>query len=292
MDISVICVPYQNDVARWGTANGPKAFLEHGLVGLIEQRGHHVREPQWIELPRSERTRDSITNLGRIARRTSAVVNTAIRQGDFALVLSGDCTHSLGPIGGVAQACGAAGVAWFDAHGDMNTMATTTSGLLGGLPYGVALGWDLDDWRLAAGLEQPVRPQAAALIGTSDLDPAEVEALRTHPILHLDAGFLKESGVAKRVHQALHARASMAPGWYLHIDLDVGGPKALPGGLTPAPSWPPRANLIKAVGAATQAVPVRAATVAVYNPSTDQQNRGLRFGLDMAMAVMEHLPHP
>ncbi|HEY7122830.1 MAG TPA: arginase family protein [Ktedonobacterales bacterium] len=289
MNISVICVPYQNDVTRWGTANGPKAFLDHGLVGLIEQRGHKVREPVWIELPRSERTRDGITNLGRIASRTSAAVSAAIWQGDFALVLAGDCTHALGPIGGVAQACGAAGVAWFDAHGDMNTMATTTSGLIGGLPYAVALGWDLDDWRRAAGLEQPVRPQAAALIGTSDLDPAEVEALRTHPIFHLDAGRLNQPGVKKGVYQAMRARASEAPGWYIHLDLDVGGPKALPGGLTPAPYWPSRANIIRAVGGATQALPARAATVAVYNPSTDQQNRGLRFGLDMAMAVIEHV---
>ncbi len=94
----------------------------------------------------------------------------------------------------------------------------------------------------------------------------------------------------KGIYQAMRARASEAPGWYLHIDLDVGGPKVLPGGLTPAPYWPSRASLIKAVGGATQAVPVRAATVAVYNPSTDRNNRGLRFGLDMAMAVMEQLP--
>jgi arginase len=287
MNISIICVPYQNDVARWGTANGPKAFLEHGLVGMIEQRGHTVREPIWIELPNSERTRDSITNLGRIASRTSAAVSAAIRQDDFALVLAGDCTHALGPIGGVAQACGAAGVAWFDAHGDMNTMATTTSGLLGGMPYAVALGWDLDDWRLAAGLEQPVRPESAMLIGTSDLDPAEVEALRAHPILHLDADYLKQTYISI---STLYPRAKMSPVWYLHIDLDVGGPKELPGGLTPAPHCPPRASIIHAVASATRALPVRAATVAVYNPSTDRNKRGLRFGLDMAMAVIEHLP--
>jgi hypothetical protein len=47
----------------------------------------------------------------------------------------------------------------------MNTMATTTSGMWGGMPYAVALGWDLDDWREAAGLREPVRPEAAALVG-------------------------------------------------------------------------------------------------------------------------------
>lgn len=289
MDITLVCVPYQGDVTRWGYALGPQAFLDRGLVKLLEERGHQVRPPIWIELPGGERTRDSVTNLGRIAGRTAAAVSAALRRGDFVLTLAGDCTHALGPIGGLAQAFGRPGVAWFDAHGDMNTMATTTSGFLGGLPYAVALGWDLDDWRLAAGLEPPVRSEAAALIGTSDLDAAEVEALQTHPILHLAAGDLLEPGVAGRVQQHLAPRAGEANAWYVHLDLDVGGPEESPGGLTPAPFWPPRAHLLEAVGAATRAVPVKVASLAVYNPASDNTGRGYQFGVDMALAVIDNL---
>jgi arginase len=230
-----------------------------------------------------------VTNLGRLARRTAAAVSAALRRGDFVLALLGDCTHALGPIGGLAHVFGRPGVAWFDAHGDLNTTATTTSGFLGGLPYAVALGWDLDDWRLAAGLEPPVGAEAAALIGTSDLDAAEVEALRHHPILHLAAGDLLEPGVAGRVQPQLAARAGKANAWYVHLDLDVGGPDESPGGLTPAPLWAPRAHLIEAVGATTQALPVKVASLAVYNPAGDQDGRGYQFGCDMAMAVIDNL---
>jgi arginase len=289
LDISIVCVPYQGDVTRWGYALGPQAFIEHGLGELLEKRGHQVAPPIWIELPREERTRDSVTNLGRLAQRTAGAVSMALRRGDFVLALLGDCTHALGPIGGLAQANGRPGVAWFDAHGDMNTMATTTSGFLGGLPYAVALGWDLEDWRLAAGLESPVRAEAAALIGTSDLDAAEIEALRTQPILHLPATELIEPGVAGRVQQRLASRASEADAWYLHLDLDVGGPAESPGGLTPAPFWAPREHLIEAVGATTRTVPVKVASLAVYNPAGDRDGRGYQFGVDMAMAVIENL---
>src|SRR5215471_4668552 len=181
MPITIICIPYQIDVARWGYANGPQAFLDHGLLQLLQAKGHTISNPVWINLPKSARTRDSVTNLGHIAQRTSAAVSAALRQNDdLLLVLEGDCTHAVGAIGGLARAKGSPGVVWFDAHGDLNTMETTTSGYLGGLPYAVALGWDLDDWRLAAGLEQPVRPEAAALIGASDLDPRSEEALELH----------------------------------------------------------------------------------------------------------------
>ena len=288
MHITTICIPYQIDVARWGCALGPQAFLDHGLLQQLQAKGHTISNPIWIELPKSERTRDSVTNLGRIAKRTSAAVSAALKQEDsFVLVLEGDCTHAVGPIGGLAQAKGSPGVVWFDAHGDLNTMDTTTSGFLGGLPYAVALGWDLDDWRLAAGLEQPVRPEAAALIGASDLDPAEIEALQLHPILHIDAIEMVQPGIAERVQTALRPRANEAQAWYMHIDLDVAGPEEVPGGLTPAPHWPPRQHIIEAARSAAQTVPVKVASLAVYNPAGDVNGRGVRFGLDMAMAIVE-----
>src|SRR5947209_16382751 len=211
MHITIICIPYQIDVARWGCALGPQAFLDHGLLEQLQAKGHTISNPIWIELPKSERTRDSVTNLGCIAKRTSAAVSDALKQEDsFVLVLAGDCTHAVGAIGGLAQAKGSPGVVWFDAHGDLNTWETSTSGFLGGLPYAVALGWDLADWRLAAGLVQPVRPEAAALIGASDLDPAEIEALELHPILRMDAVEMVQPGIAERVRTALRPRANEA----------------------------------------------------------------------------------
>jgi arginase family enzyme len=138
-------------------------------------------------------------------------------------------------------------------------------------------------------LEPPVRAEAAALIGTSDLDAAEVEALRTHPILHIPATDVIEPGVAGQVEQRLASRASEADAWYIHLDLDVGGPAESPGGLTPAPFWAPREHLIEAVGAATRATPVKVASLAVYNPAGDPDGRGYQFGVEMALAVIENL---
>ena len=40
MHVTIICVPYQIDVSRWGCALGPPAFLDHGLIQRLEARGH------------------------------------------------------------------------------------------------------------------------------------------------------------------------------------------------------------------------------------------------------------
>jgi arginase len=290
MQIAIVCVPFQNDMARWGFARGPQAYLDAGLIERLRAAGHTVAEPVWIDFPREERTRDTVTNLGRIAARTAAAVHAALDGGaDLVVALEGDCTHSVGAMGGLARALGGSspGVAWYDAHGDTNTFATTESGMLGGMPYAVALGWDLDDWREAAGLDLPVHPEAAALLGSSDLDPAEEEALARHPIAHLRASDLAEDAAAERTTAALAPRAAEAPVWYIHVDLDVAGPEITPGALTPAPTWPSRAALLASAGAAARALPVRVVGLAAYQPGGDSERRGARFALDMLDAVLE-----
>ncbi len=289
MEIGIICVPFQTDMGRWGMARGPQAILDAGLVGRLRASGHTVAEPIWIDFPNSERTRDTVKNLGRIAARTSASVQSILaRDGAFALVLEGNCTHALGPLGGIAGTGAVPGVVWFDAHGDMNTMATTTSGMWGGMPYAVALGWDLDDWREAAGLREPVRPEAAALVGASDLDLAEIAALDSHPILQMDAAAMEEmqaSDVGARWAAALGARAGAADAWYLHLDVDVAGPEVVPTALTPAPHWPPRAHLVEAAAATARTVACRVMGLAAYDPAGDPEQRGAAFAIDMALAV-------
>jgi arginase len=286
MKISIISVPYSNDVSRWGAANGPQAWLDHGLIGALKKRGHKVGAPVWIELPREKRTRDTITNLGYLAARTSDAVYAALNSGAFPVVLEGNCTHCVGPAGGVARADGSAGIIWYDAHGDMHTMQTTSTGLIGGMPFGVSMGWDFDDWRERAGLREPVDPAATALIGASDLDPEEEHALATHPIARLDAKDMLIGG-GKKTAQLLKKRAKKAAGWYLHYDMDVSGTDEVPGAHTPAPHWPPRQQLIDSVAAAARSVNLRCFGLAAYDPGGDPQRKGAQLGIDIVCAAVD-----
>lgn len=292
MNISIICVPYANDVARWGMARGPAAILEAGLIPALEAEGHRVDEPVWIDMPRAERTRDIVTNLGRIASRTSDAVRAALVRGDQVIVLEGDCTHAVGAAGGLARAARGAGVVWFDAHGDMNTTATTDTGLWGGMPYAVILGWDLDDWRIAAGLHEAVESGAAVLVGASDLDQAEIDALKWHRIARLDAADMLDREAGTRLAALLAARSETAPAWYLHIDLDVAGPEAAPGGHTPAPHWPPREHLLDAVRVTASSLPVRVIALAAYGPDGDPERRGAQLAIEMAVAATGAVRNP
>ena len=286
MKISLIAVPYSNDVARWGAANGPQAFLDGGLALALTKRGHKVGAVNWIELPRDKRERDTVMNLGYLAARVSDAVTASINAGEFPIVIEGNCTHCVGPAGGVARACGSAGIIWYDAHGDMHTLKTTSTGLLGGMPFGVAMGWEFDDWRERAGLHTPVSPAATAMIGASDLDKEEVEALVAHKIPRLDAiDMMTDAG--RKTATLLKRSAKKAAGWYMHYDMDVSGTDEVPGAMTPAPHWPPRVELLASVAAAARAVPLRCFGLAAYDPAGDPARKGARLGIDIVLAAVD-----
>jgi arginase len=61
--------------------------------------------------------------------------------GGPAVVESGDCTTALGTVAGLHHAGVDPAIVWFDAHGDVQTLETTASGYLGGLPLRLLAGY-------------------------------------------------------------------------------------------------------------------------------------------------------
>lgn len=114
-------------------------------------------------------------------------------------------------------------VVWFDAHADLNTPATTTTGHLGG----PALSGPAGLWE--SGLGSGLSPDGVVLVGARDADPPE-QAL-------LDAGGVRAvppgPGLPARLADAVGDRPV-----YVHLDCDVLEPGTVPtdhrvpGGLT------------------------------------------------------------
>jgi len=100
-----------------------------------------------------------------------------------------DHSLAMGSIAGVATALAErgerVGVIWLDAHGDINTPESSTSGNLHGMPVAHLL--DLGDRRLSA-ISTPhpaLRPQQCVMVGLRDLDPRNastsgISVLRRH----------------------------------------------------------------------------------------------------------------
>jgi arginase len=151
-----------------------------------------------------------------------AASREAVAAGTPVVVMS-ECTLVPPVLAAVRERHPDVALIWIDAHGDLNTPATTPSGFIGGMPFAQLLGWCFDDWRRLAGLEPPLPEERAVLVGGRDLDPGERE--------NVDRSQLHESDDALG---ALAALSSAAP-LYVHVDTDVLDPSLTPDAGFPAP---------------------------------------------------------
>lgn len=163
----------------------------------------------------------------------AAVVGASVTAGRLPLVLGGDHALSIGSLAGAASA-GRLGVIWIDAHGDINTPATSPSGHVHGMPLAAALGRGP-----TALVEVAARSRLCfediAWIGVRDLDPAERALLRESPAVY-PLSAVDELGIAGVARAVIaHMRARGVEAVLISFDLDVLDPALMPGTGTRVP---------------------------------------------------------
>src|SRR5207244_11244306 len=159
----------------------------------------------------------------------------SLEEGAMPLVLGGD--HSIGA-GSVAAAAEWArrtknlpiGLLWVDAHGDMNTPATSLSGNVHGMPLAALLGPEPAELSKIGTFSPKVFPAHTVLVGIRNLDEREKVAVRDSGVHVFTMKDIDRQGIASIVEQA--------------VNLAGQGPPAVPG-----PSDMVRANRRTAQGA-------------------------------------------
>ncbi len=163
----------------------------------------------------------------------ASLVADVVGDGALPLVLGGDHSIALGTLAGLRRAaCEPGGVIWIDAHGDLNTPATSPSGNVHGMPLAAALGLAGDSFS-HPGLELPaVDPKRVVLLGVRALDPAERALIRETGIRAFTMTEIDRIGIERAVLEAIDRAAG--PGFvHVSIDLDAIDPEVAPGVGTP-----------------------------------------------------------
>ena len=191
---------------------------------------------------------DEWSRLGRLYDAVADAVEQSVRAGSLPTVVSGDCTASIGMTVGLQRAGVDPSIVWFDAHGDLQTLETTSSGYLGGMALRVLIGYRPELVAQGLGLRPPAEDRVL-LVGARDLDPAEFDYLAT-------------SAVRQSTLDELSAESLPAGPLLVNLDLDLVDPAQLPGLRYPAPDGPDVRSVLKAVRTVIESGRVAALNIA------------------------------
>jgi arginase len=221
-----------NAVPQRQGAVGPRAGeLPDGCVALAELAGHVLGRPvhHIPQTPELSEADGGIVNRAVLTGPNRAAQLAALEApGGPVLTIGGDCGVELVPIGVARFRYGAGlGVAWFDAHADLNTASTSPSGAFHGMVLRSLFGEGDPEFAAAPALE----PGRAVLVGTRVFDPEERSAI--------------DRGLAVTSLEAL-ARADKV---YVHVDLDVLDPAEFAGLNHPEPDGWTIARLVSSLDA-------------------------------------------
>jgi arginase len=282
MPVDLIQVPYDSGQRGVRMGRGPLHFVEQGAAERLRAGGRDVRE---VVVEARPDFRAEVGTAFELARSTALAVRAARGRGSFPLVLAGNCMVSLGVLAGLRT--GDLGVVWLDAHGDLNTPETTSSGMLDGMALAVDVG---RCWRTVSATVDgfaPVPEERVLLVGARALDEGEEHLLDASRIMLAGVDAVRAQGASGALAGRLEALAARVSRVYLHLDLDVHDPAegrangfAVPGGLTAA-------EVRQTVRAVAGHVPIAAASVTAYDPDLDADGRMLETGLELMDLVAE-----
>lgn len=282
MKVQVLQVPYDsgNRSARMG--GGPEHFVGNGLVKVLEADGHRV----FVEsVEPTDGFHAEIRTQFELYARLAERVACARRDGNFPLILSGNCGATLGAIAGAGTQ--RPGVIWFDSHGDFNTPETTTSGFLDGMGLAIAAGlcWQ----KLAASIPgfNPVCGANILHIGARDFDAEERAMFERVGATVVDAAAINLRGVRDALQAPVSKLGFGVKETHLHIDLDVLNPKEAPaneyvteeGGLSVE-------HLGEAIRCIKDLLKITSATIAAFDPKYDPQGKTLQAGLKLMRQIL------
>ena len=241
--VHVIGVPLDLGAGRRGVDMGPSAIRIAGLDAHVAALGWTIVDEGDIATPIQE-TNDPGDPQKKYIREISAVCEALYRKslavldaGGLPLVLGGD--HSLGA-GSVAASAAFArskdlplGLLWIDAHGDMNTPSSSTSGNVHGMPLAALLGQEPSELSQLGGFAPKVKPERTVLIGIRNLDDHEKQIVRAAGVHVFTIKDIDRNGIAAVMEQAIAIATRGTAGIHVSFDVDVCDPAIAPGVGTP-----------------------------------------------------------
>jgi arginase len=275
---------------------GPSAVRIAGLGERLAAMGCVVvdRGDLVAPIPETRTARDPrkkyIREIARVCQRLHQQVLDAHEAGALPIVLGGDHSLAAGSVAASADFAAARGRAigliWVDAHGDMNTPATTTSGNVHGMPLAALLGGEPAELAGIGRRSPAVRPEKTVLLGVRNLDDLEKERIRDSRVHLFTMKDIDRHGIAAVMKRALAIAGRNTIGVHVSADLDVCDPAIAPGVGTPVKGGLDYREAHMVMELIADSGRLLALDLVEINPILDVQNQTANLGAELALSAL------
>lgn len=293
-DCILIGAPVDTGQRTQGCIMGPSAYRVAGIADTLRELGHGVED--WGDVAPGP-----VAALSTLSPHIHAPAETlawtraladaarrAMATGRFPIFMGGDHAMSLGTVAGVATQAHAAGrklfILWLDAHSDLHTPQTSSSGNFHGMPVGYIAG--------RAGFDgfppfpHPVPEQNICLFGLRSIDPAEQAALRNRAYHVNDMRVLDERGIVAPLRAFLQKVEHEKGMLHVSLDVDFLDPSIAPGVGTTVPGGITFREAHLVMELLHEQNLVTSLDLAELNPFLDERGRTARLMVDLVASLM------
>ena len=294
--VHIIGVPLDLGAGRRGVDMGPSAFRVARLAEQIAELGREVIDRGNLPspIPETEREIDGrkkyVDAIAGVCASLYDRALAALNDGALPLVLGGDHSLAAGSVAASADYVRVTtgrplGLIWVDAHGDMNTPDTTTSGNVHGMPLAALLGQEpIELARI--GSSPSVVAAHTVLIGIRNLDEDEKAHIRASGVHVFTMKDIDRHGIATIAEQAIAIAANGTGGIHVSFDLDVCDPQVTPGVGTPVRGGLDYREAHMVMELVADSGRLTALDLVEVNPTIDIRNTTAEFATELALSAL------
>jgi len=295
--VHIIGVPLDLGGNRRGVDMGPSALRIAGLGERITALGRSLVDKGDLPtpIPETQELRDEhkkyIRDIAKVCQKLYQTALSSLDEGAMPIVLGGD--HSLAAGSAAAAAEWAKntrelplGLLWIDAHGDMNTPATSLSGNVHGMPLAALLGSEPAELSRIGSFSPKVLPAHTVLIGVRNLDEREKIAVRDSHVHVFTMKDIDRQGIASVVEQAVNLAGNGTAGIHVSFDMDVCDPMIAPGVGTPVKGGLDYREAHMVMEIVADSGLLTSIDLVEVNPTLDMQNTTAQLGTELALSAL------
>jgi arginase len=294
--VHIIGVPLDLGGGRRGVDMGPSALRIAGLDERIQELGYPGVDKGDLEVPIPETQQPGderkkyVRDIARVCTALYEAALASLEAGALPLVLGGDHSLAAGSVAATAEMARRAdrplGLIWVDAHGDMNTPSSSTSGNVHGMPLAALLGPEPTELSCIGGISPKVSPEHTVLIGVRNLDASEKLRVRESRVHVFTMKDIDRAGIAAVAEQAIQLAGRGTEGLHVSFDIDVCDPLVAPGVGTPVKGGLNYREAHMVMEMIADSGLLRALDIVEVNPTLDVQNNTAVLGTELVLSAL------